>query len=325
MRLRRESNASSSTRGIDRRTTSTSVPSSSAASTSATSVGSPTKPSGPRRASLHNAATSTKRCTRRSPGSASPGRKLPPAVSTSCTRISFRVSVPVLSVQMTVAAPSDSTAGKRRTTALRSAIFCTPRDRVMVTTAGRPSGMAATASATAMSSIDSASVPRTSPMPNTREAVPRAMTASLFPTLLSSTWSGVDGSSAVSSSAISPMAVPRPVSATTALPRPATTAVPANTMESRSPNPASERTGSTNLGAGSDSPVRAASSLSRWATSITRASAGIRSPAASKMMSPGTTSALGSTRSSPSRITRASGADSSLRASRASAARDSWT
>ena len=60
------------------------------------------------------------------------------------------VRVPVLSEQMTVVQPSVSTEGKLRTIAFCFAIFLVPRARQVVTTAGRPSGMAATASATAI-------------------------------------------------------------------------------------------------------------------------------------------------------------------------------
>ena len=63
------------------------------------------------------------------------------------TVISFRVRVPVLSEQMTVTEPSVSTAGRRRMMALRRAMRSTPIASVIVMTAGRPSGMAATASA----------------------------------------------------------------------------------------------------------------------------------------------------------------------------------
>ena len=62
--------------------------------------------------------------------------------------ISLRVKVPVLSEQMTEVAPSVSTAGRRRITALRAAMRCTPIARVMVITAGRPSGITPTARAT---------------------------------------------------------------------------------------------------------------------------------------------------------------------------------
>ena len=72
----------------------------------------------------------------------------PLAVTTTRTVISFFVSVPVLSEAMTVAEPSVSTAARCRTIALRRAMRCTPIDSTAVTTAGRPSGTAATASAT---------------------------------------------------------------------------------------------------------------------------------------------------------------------------------
>ena len=59
-----------------------------------------------------------------------------PATSSSRTRIRFSVSVPVLSVQMTVAEPKASTAAKRRTTAWRRAMRCTPSARLSVIIAG---------------------------------------------------------------------------------------------------------------------------------------------------------------------------------------------
>ena len=62
--------------------------------------------------------------------------------------ISLRVSVPVLSEQITVVAPRVSTAGRRRTMAWRAAMRCTPMARVMVMTAGRLSGTMPTATAT---------------------------------------------------------------------------------------------------------------------------------------------------------------------------------
>eukprot|EP00951_Prasinocladus_malaysianus_P000075 scaffold561_cov44-Prasinocladus_malaysianus.AAC.1 len=56
---------------------------------------------------------------------------------------------PVLSEQMTVVQPRVSTLGRDRTMACCLAILRVPRARQVVTTAGRPSGMAATARATA--------------------------------------------------------------------------------------------------------------------------------------------------------------------------------
>ena len=62
-------------------------------------------------------------------------RRWPPT-----TIISIRVSVPVLSEQMRDTEPRVSTAGRRRTMALRWAIRCTPIASVIVMIAGRPSG-----------------------------------------------------------------------------------------------------------------------------------------------------------------------------------------
>ncbi len=69
------------------------------------------------------------------------------------TVISFRVSVPVLSVQITVVEPSVSTAGRRRTRAPMRAIRCIPIASVIVETAGSPSGTAAIASEMPTSSM----------------------------------------------------------------------------------------------------------------------------------------------------------------------------
>ena len=76
------------------------------------------------------------------------------------TVILFCVSVPVLSEQIYVAAPSVSTAGRRRMTALLFAILCTPSERTTVTTAGSPSGIAATARLTESMNALSTPMPR---------------------------------------------------------------------------------------------------------------------------------------------------------------------
>ena len=60
------------------------------------------------------------------------------------------VSVPVLSEQITVVHPSVSTLGRRLTIAFFWLILRVPSARHVVMTAGRPSGMAATAKATAI-------------------------------------------------------------------------------------------------------------------------------------------------------------------------------
>ena len=67
----------------------------------------------------------------------------------------FMVNVPVLSEQITPAQPRVSTAGSFFTMAWWRTIRCTPRASTMVTMAGRPSGMAATARATAVRNMSS--------------------------------------------------------------------------------------------------------------------------------------------------------------------------
>ncbi len=72
------------------------------------------------------------------------------------TVISLCVSVPVLSEQMTVHAPNVSALGSFLIRAFFLAILWTPIANDIVTTAGRPSGIAATAMAIAARSISRA-------------------------------------------------------------------------------------------------------------------------------------------------------------------------
>lgn len=65
------------------------------------------------------------------------------------THISFVVRVPVLSEQITVVQPNVQTLGNFRMIAFYFAILLAPNARQVVMTAGNPSGMAATAKATA--------------------------------------------------------------------------------------------------------------------------------------------------------------------------------
>ena len=95
-------------------------------------------------------------------------------------------------------------------------------------------------------------------------------------------------------------------------------------MLSRSPTVAFSATASAVFSAGTDSPVRAASSVRRFFTSTRRRSAGTLSPDSSRTTSPGTRLSAGIMRVSPSRRVRAS-ADSMLRMeSSAFSARPSW-
>ena len=130
MYLREESNGISRIRGYLRVAPQMSVPLFSANIASAFSVGESRFPH-----KAHNNAS------------------LPASPRCSVTVILFCVRVPVLSEQITAAQPSVSTAGSFFTTALRDAISRTPLESIMVTIAGSPSGMAATASDTEVRNI----------------------------------------------------------------------------------------------------------------------------------------------------------------------------
>ncbi len=209
---------------------------------------------------------------------------------------------------MTVALPSVSTAGIRRTTALRRAIRVTPIANATVSTIGRPSGTAATASATATRSSSTGSPPRSSPSAITASAetsVASAMIRDSRP-IRSLRGVAVSGSS-LRSPAIAPSSVPAPVAYTTPVPRPLTTIVPAYPTPGRSPRPVSAATVSVDLPTGSDSPVSIDSSTSRACASTRRMSAGTRLPDSSSTTSPGTREALATSRRRPPRTTRACG------------------
>ena len=213
---------------------------------------------------MHSSAARNKgsSCPARAPGvPSSPRAKVPAGVTAHCTAISLRVSVPVLSVQITVTEPSASTAGSRRTMALRRAMLCTPSASVIVMIAGRPSGIAATARPTAARNMSAALYSRTSrPKAKVSPASPRMIRVSLRAKPAIWRRSGV---SSVSTSASSvptlPISVASPVATTMPLPSPLTTNVPACAIELRSPSGASAGTGATPLPTGTDSPVSAAS------------------------------------------------------------------
>jgi carboxypeptidase PM20D1 len=82
-----------------------------------------------------------------------------PSQYTFLTVILFCVKVPVLSVHITLVQPNVSTAGSLRTSALRLSIRLTPIVSDTVTTAGNPSGIAATARDTADINISKALCP----------------------------------------------------------------------------------------------------------------------------------------------------------------------
>ena len=120
------------------------------------------------------------------------------------------------------------------------------------------------------------------------------------------------------SPAMRPISLSMPVAVTTHTPRPAVTAVPESTMFFRSARGASAAsTTSHSLETGADSPVMALSSHRSPALSMSRASAGIWSPASSRIRSPGVSPSGGMRSSLPSRMTRANGAESCCKAARA--------
>ena len=110
--------------------------------------------------------------------------------------------------------------------AFRFAMRCTPSESTAVTTAGRPSGTAATASATPrMSTSKIAEKPRTSSTRMIVAIITTAMTMtttpSSLPTRSSSFCSGVVSVGAsFSTPAMRPISVCIPVATTTARPRP---------------------------------------------------------------------------------------------------------
>ena len=126
------------------------------------------------------------------------------------------VSVPVLSEQTMVVLPRVSTAGSLRMMARWRAIRATPIDRVIVTAAGSPSGIAPTASATAAMSISDADPPRSQPTRNVTAARPRITTNSRRLNFAILRVSGVSNTSAVEISfEMSPTSVFAPVAKTT--------------------------------------------------------------------------------------------------------------
>ena len=274
MRLRVESKGSSSVRGSASSSLCWSSPSWAAATNRAPSVGSPEATGAPARHS-----------SRASEQSAPPvraSRRCPPGSSHSCwTVMRFWVRVPVLSEQMTPAQPRVSTAGSFFTIAPLLAMRPTPRASTMVTMAGRPSGMAATARETAVRNISSICFPWRRPNPNITAHTHRHRKDSFWEISAILAWRGVVPSSwSESIPAMWPIWLSPPVAQTTAVPLPAVTRVPERTMLTQSPRGASgARMRSGSFSTGADSPVMALSSVCRRLEDSSRASAGTKSPA----------------------------------------------
>ena len=223
--------------------------------------------------------------------------------------ISDRVSVPVLSLQMTEAEPSVSTEDSFLTMALSADRRCTPTASTTDSTAGKPSGTAATASDTPNSStvISPCSV-CTSPS-NNSVAITSSATAitpmpSMRPSRATSFCSGVSSSCVLLSRwAIWPISVRMPVAVTSARPLPPATAVPLNTILMRSPSATGSASVIACFSTASLSPVSEASCTRSVCACSRRASAPTASPSASSRMSPGTSELLGMRCGWPSRCT----------------------
>ena len=95
----------------------------------------------------------------------------------------FIVSVPVLSEHIYVTEPRVSTAGSLLMRAFCFTIFLAPSARDMVTTAGRASGMAATARLTAVRNINTGGSPLIIPTAKTIAHILMAAMASRLPTI----------------------------------------------------------------------------------------------------------------------------------------------
>jgi len=257
-----------------------------------------------------------------------------PITARSVTAMRFQVSVPVLSVHSTVAAPSVSMAAGRRASTRSCDRRHAPMAMNTVRMSENSSGSSDMASVTPPSKAASQS-PLVSPKArmNSRLAAAPAMAARRTSRRVCSV-RGVSGVSMLPSACpMRPMALAAPVAVTCAMPWPLTTTEPAQTKGCPSPpgwaravpdaasDAAPGLAGSTApscfaaLRTGTDSPVSSDSSVSRaWAESSTP-SAATRSPSPISSRSPRTTSRPGMRRRSPPRSTKARGLARSRRAS----------
>ena len=97
------------------------------------------------------------------------------------TFILFWVSVPVLSEHIIELLPKVSTAGSFLIIALFLDILVTPIDSIIVTTAGSPSGIAATARPTDVINISLIDIPLNRPIINIARHITRHIIPKLFP------------------------------------------------------------------------------------------------------------------------------------------------
>ena len=167
----------------------------------------------------------------------------------------FCVSVPVLSVQMTVVQPSASTAGRWRISALRLAMRCEPIASASVTVGSSPSGTFATMMPMAKMKFSQNDSPIARPMKKKITPSASASPATMRLTRTISICSGeIVSAVAWVSCAIFPNAECEPVAKTSAFASPETSEVPARSVLRLCIGSGSSH-GSASRDAGSDSPV----------------------------------------------------------------------
>jgi len=186
--------------------------------------------------------------------------------------------------------------------------------------------MAPTASAIAAKRVSVKFCPRRRPTPSVRAARIKIATSSTLLNFASFFVRGVSSSIAPESSwEMRPTSVRSPVAVTTPTPVPYVTRVEAYAILERSARTLSESsTRLASFATGSDSPVNAASATCKSREEMRRISAGMRAPAASWTISPGTRSWAGSRKIFPPRTTTASTVIVFASAAMDSSARASW-
>ena len=259
-----------------------------------------------------------------------------PNVYASTTVILFWVNVPVLSLQTIETLPRVSTEGNFLTTVLTLTILWTPIDKTIVTTAAKPSGIAATANAIAPKTASiHASMSLPDPLTriqitstiNVRTTIPKVNKPRIFDNLDKTFWSGVSSDSSSSRAwAILPISVLIAVATTTPLPLPFVTGVDIYAKLVLSPIPTSlEKVISASFWTGTDSPVKLDSLICKLTALTKRRSAPIVSPSSIITTSPGTNSLDLTLATLPSLRTFDSGDDNFLSASKDVWALISWT
>ena len=212
-----DENGISSILGITASSLSFFSPISSAASTTATSVGSPMY-------LLSSYRQSVQRAARRITNFLSFKDILSESPLIFTAFILFFVSVPVLSVHITSAEPSVSTAGRVLTMVFFFDMVWVPMASTIVTMAGSPSGIAATARLMDVINISKGAYFLIIPITNITAHMPMAVIPSIFPVLSSLFCRGVSLSLLSSiMDAIFPTSVDIPVAVTAAFPLPPVT------------------------------------------------------------------------------------------------------